>query len=557
MIMQMVVLTPTQADALSNITTFIETPFIRDNIASYAMTLSGSAGTGKTTLTKEVIRIVRRTGKQVLAVAPTHKARRVLSAIINTSSFLRIPTTTVAGLLGKMRAHGYIGTHNYKAGMDSKIGMYDFFIIDEISMVTTADYTEIIKLAQSYEKKILFIGDQLQIPHPAQGFSITPDGCAMIKDLNPAFTEPPQVRLTQIVRNTADNPLIDLLAKIRDLVGTGFSVRNICDGSCVIDDKGYELIPERIDFLDRVRTHVELFRNGKTRVVSYTNNSVMQYNKLIRSWLGYTEQVVVGEILTGYNNVGPNNDLIVENGQDYTVTAIQDTDCHCIVANSKSYEGLRGKVLTIREYGSATEPCVQVFILDLDDEANFELLEDLVELAMKVNRKGSIKEDYRNYIALKAQLVFMEDLYKYKGHIYTGTEFRQLHPSLHSKTADILTNQREIIKSELQEKIDSTYPGIIAARIADNKEISGSECLADQFEILEKDISYGYGLTSHKSQGSTYHTVFVDETDFNALRDGWSTRHKMKIDRNTERDRLKYVALSRASTRCYIHTSSA
>lgn len=552
----MVVLTPCQKEELSRIVSFIDIPFNKEDLSTYAMTLSGSAGTGKTTLTKEVIRAVRKTGKQVLAVAPTHKARRVLSAMINTSSFLRIPTTTVAGLLGKMRAHGYIGTHNYKKGMDSKIGMYDFFIIDEISMVTSDDYAEIIELARSYEKKILFVGDHLQIPHPAQGFSVGQDGYTLVKDLNPAFTEPAQARLTQVVRNTADNPLIDVLAQIRDLVGTGFSVRDICADSNIVNGKGYELIRERVDFLDKIREHAEEFRNGKTRVVCYTNNSVLQYNKLVRSCLGYMESVVVGEILTGYNNVGPNNDLIVENGQDYTVTYIRETEEHCVVANGKTYDNLHGKVLTIEEYGSSTEPCVQVFLLDLEEESNFDLLEDLVELAMKVNQKGSTKLDYRKYRTLKDQVVFMEDLHKYKGHIYTGTEFRQMHPFLHTKTTDVLTGKREIIKSELQEKIDSMYPGIIRARIADGKEISGSECLADQFEILEKDISYGYGLTSHKSQGSTYHTVFVDETDFNALRDGWSTRHKMKIDRNTERDRLKYVALSRPSTCCYIHVSS-
>lgn len=551
----MVVLTPSQKEVLSRIVTYISTPFNKDQHETYTMTLSGSAGTGKTTLTKEVIRAVRKTGKQVLAVAPTHKARRVLSSMINTSSFLRIPTTTVAGLLGKMRVHGYIGTHNYKKGMDSKIGMYDFFIIDEISMVTTDDYTEIVNLARSYEKKILFIGDHLQIPHPAQGFSVSVNGDTLVKDLNPAFTEPAQAQLTHIVRNTADNPLVDLLAQVRDLVGTGFSVRNICKDSHMINGKGYELVEERVDFLDRIREHAEEFRDGKTRVVSYTNNSVLQYNKLVRSWLGYMESVVIGEILTGYNNVGPNNDLIVENGQDYTITDIKETKNHCIVANGKTYDDLHGKVLTIEEYASTTEPCVQIFLLDLDEDSNFVLLEDLVELAMKVNRKGSTKTDYRNYITLKSQLVFMEDLYKYKGHIYTGTEFRQLHPLLYTKTADVLTGKHEIIESELMERITSTYPGIITARVADNKEISGGECLADQFKILEKDLSYGYGLTSHKSQGSTYHTVFVDETDFNALRDGWSTRHKIKIDRNTERDRLKYVALSRASTRCYIHVS--
>lgn len=49
---------------------------------SKAHTLTGMAGSGKTTLTKEFVKMARQSGKQVLAVAPTHKARRVMHQII-------------------------------------------------------------------------------------------------------------------------------------------------------------------------------------------------------------------------------------------------------------------------------------------------------------------------------------------------------------------------------------------------------------------------------------------------------------------------------------------
>ena len=86
--------------------------------------------------------------------------------------------------------------------------------------------------------------------------------------------------------------------------------------------------------------------------------------------------------------------------------------------------------------------------------------------------------------------------------------------------------------------------------MSDNKEIGASETLSDMFQVIEKDISYGYAITAHKSQGSTYHTVFIDEPDFNTLKDHWSARHRGII--RTERDQLKYVALSRASSTCYL-----
>lgn len=59
--------------------------------------------------------------------------------------------------------------------------------------------------------------------------------------------------------------------------------------------------------------------------------------------------------------------------------------------------------------------------------------------------------------------------------------------------------------------------------------------------LIKKDIDYGYGITIHKSQGSTYNTVFVNGKDIN------------KNMTDSERKRLWYVALSRASNKAYIN----
>lgn len=576
-----IALTNDQKVAQDYISEFIARPFNADDPDSYLCTLCGSAGTGKTTLTKLVVNMVRRSGRQVLCVAPTHKARKVLDSIVNTSSFLRIPTSTVAGLLGKMRAHGYVGTQHYKKGLDTKIGTYDFFIVDEISMVTTSDYQEIVQLAKLYEKKVLFVGDHLQIPNPSQQYKLSqnsqdaPAGAGvLIKEINPAFHEPHQLRLNQVVRVKNRTNLLSLLELVRDRVGTGFDIAKLAGelasgASGEPRASGYTIIPERDQFLKAIKAKTwtrtgsmrdDGFTSGQYRVICYTNSSVKQYNGFIRSALRYTDDVVVGELLTGYNNVGPNNDLIIENGQDYFVVAIKSDALRSISANGKTFEGLVGKILSITE--RSTSASNDIFLLDLHDQANFDVLEELVDLAVKVNRKGSTKADYRNYITLKSQLVFMEDLYRYKDVIYTGTEFKLLHPLLFTKTTMVITTRGDPIPSDLTGKIEQHYPDLLNTRVTDakeqicNKEICNSETLADMYQVLERDISYGYALTAHKSQGSTYHTVFIDETDFNSLKDCWSWQHRMDIRRATERDQLKYVALSRATDECYIHSTA-
>ena len=52
-------------------------------------------------------------------------------------------------------------------------------------------------------------------------------------------------------------------------------------------------------------------------------------------------------------------------------------------------------------------------------------------------------------------------------------------------------------------------------------------------DVIVKDLDYGYAITGHKSQGSTYSHVFVMENDINA---NWVLK---------ERNQIKYVSLTR------------
>lgn len=62
-------------------------------------------------------------------------------------------------------------------------------------------------------------------------------------------------------------------------------------------------------------------------------------------------------------------------------------------------------------------------------------------------------------------------------------------------------------------------------------------------DIIKKDLDYGYGITAHKSQGSTYEHVFVMEDDINL-------NPLIK-----ERNQIKYVALTRPSKSATVLTN--
>lgn len=62
-------------------------------------------------------------------------------------------------------------------------------------------------------------------------------------------------------------------------------------------------------------------------------------------------------------------------------------------------------------------------------------------------------------------------------------------------------------------------------------------------DVIVKDLDYGYAITCHKSQGSTYTHVFVMENDIN---DNWVLQ---------ERNQLKYTSLTRPSISATVLTT--
>lgn len=62
-------------------------------------------------------------------------------------------------------------------------------------------------------------------------------------------------------------------------------------------------------------------------------------------------------------------------------------------------------------------------------------------------------------------------------------------------------------------------------------------------DVIVKDLDYGYAITGHKSQGSTYSHVFVMENDIN---ENWVIK---------ERNQIKYVALTRPAISATVLTT--
>lgn len=590
-------LTDDQKNALSGILEFIQRPI--EKYKDCSTILYAAAGCGKSFLTRFIADKIR--GKLVIAgVAPTHKARKVLDKFLNANAFIHIKTMTVASLLGKIRTHSYIGTNHYD-GDSSKISLYNLFIIDEASMINDEDVKKIISYAYNFKRKIIFVGDKYQIPNPSQqyvfenGFAYKADSIAF----NISGFE-----LTTNVRQKENNPIIPIYWELRNAIAEKrepnipketlmFNVKDksdICSTQIFnktkeIGVKFYKNIePWYLKMFSLLKESSELHN---IRIIAYTNDAVKKHNQTIRTMFGRepesphtTGYPEIGELLMGYNNVGFPEPYI-SNGQDYYVVERKYTSNYRI----REFYNLSGMVLKIKE--SDTNILADIFIPDISKPENQPMLIELVRRAEKVNSSYSTKQDYRKYFEIRNKLIFMENIYRYHNEILGESQFRCNNPLLFKKITEVIGSSSQslipftynlqsidtepkrllfqesnldrhsapklvVLENKLSEDISEKYGDILTRRIADNKAVTEIEKICDQFCIIEKDIDFGYAVTAHKSQGSTYKSVFIDEADFEKLKDHFSYKLGCEIKTVKEKNQLKYVSYTRASDSAHI-----
>lgn len=543
-------LTADQEEALANIILFVRSPVKKKE--DCAGILYAAAGCGKTFLTRVIVQKLRNSHR-IAGVAPTHKARKVLDSFLNKDSLIKVQTITIASLLNKLRSHSYIGTKHYTGGADSKIHLFDLFLVDEASMITDADVQLIINHAYEFKRKILFIGDNHQIPNPSQKY-ICERGLASKRD-SMAFKLPHRFELTTNLRQAENNPIINLYTEFRDAIRERREP-NISRKDDFKDGFGVKFFTKKNDWYAVIE---ETFLNLKTpihniRILAYTNDTVRNHNLMLRKLFNRGEAPEVGELLMGYNNLGWPVKTI-ENSQDYYVTSVGHTNLHTItLSDGQVFRRLVGNLVGIREPDATKEAIL--FIPDLRAPENQSVLQELVARAERVNRRRSTKEDFKRYSALKDKLVFMENVYKFGDEVVGEGEFRSGNPLLFKSVSDTIEDlddgERSVLDNKLSRDLKKKYGNLLDDRVSDDKVIAGTEKFCDRYCVIEKDIDYGVCITAHKSQGSNFKTVFIDEADFDKLHNHWSYTLDCQVDVVKERNQLKYVSYTRPTDSAFV-----
>lgn len=274
-------LTDDQQSAYDEIKQFLSDP---DDDFMFAqnkfITLSGAAGTGKSTLITILMKEFSKNLKIVLT-APTNKAVRVLNEMCAEQE-LMVDCKTIHSLFGLVVKQSKDKTILKQENQDKSI-MYDLIVIDEASMISDSLLKEI--NTRLYMKKTILVGDPYQA---------TPvESCDTKRGkISNVFKKFKTIELNQIIRQRDGHPIITISHLIKkcldeknydsfdfsvfktDHISPNGSIYHL--NSSVIKD---EFIKSTF-MIDECQKNVDHFR-----VISYTNFKTNVYNQMIRSKL--------------------------------------------------------------------------------------------------------------------------------------------------------------------------------------------------------------------------------------------------------------------------------
>ena len=245
-----------------------------NNMKNNVISLTGQAGVGKTYVTGKLISYLVKhyPDKVIVATAPTHKA---LNVIRQNLLDVNIETKTIHSFLNLKL------TNNYENGMQELLAntkydkreICDLLIIDESSMISyeLVDFLES-AVDDGRVKQVLMIGDKNQLLPPADNETT---------DDIPLVHIDSEYNLKEIVRQAADNTIIQKADKLRELIEN----KDFKDLRGLFDDIDHN--DQNIKIVNSLHEMMKHYFNNDTDdkiVAAYTNNKVDSYNTSIRNY---------------------------------------------------------------------------------------------------------------------------------------------------------------------------------------------------------------------------------------------------------------------------------
>lgn len=478
-------LTSDQRKAYDALIDFINAPF-NDN--DYKRALIGPAGSGKTFLLKALIQNCKLVYSSIGAAAPTHKACRVLTESINIANIKINTIQSDLGLRVNFNSENFdISNPPFDPKGKVKIENLKLYIVDEASMIgdTSLGKNGIRKRGGllTFLERVCKT-NKCKVLYVGDGSQLPP----VNEDYSAAFANIKLFKLNQIVRQDDDNPVKFLLNLLRkDIENKTYNFLNYIQqhrsAFNQFETKGYEVLTEQ-QFKDKVILNFNDVR--LTKNVNFVK-IVAYHNTTVSSWNKFVRSAIIQDADT---SILTKHDLLI------SYTTIVDMFNQPLIKNSEDYilsdvinyvhptYGLKGFMVRFQAiYGGAISP--PMFVLNHNDKASMFKYIQILENLIKsatVATGGNRSQKWKEY-------------YKFKD------------------SCLILINILDSDGAKLK---------------------------------YGRNLDYGFSITSHKSQGSTYDNVFVDVDDIVFDSNGQFKANAEEINR------CLYVACSRCKNKLFL-----
>lgn len=449
-----------QQSAIVNAVSFLKTN--TDPTQYYV--IEGKAGTGKTTIAKEILKEFE--DEQIYVAAVSHKAKGVIKSSFGDDTRGK-KFFSIAGLLG-MKGINDNNTQTTKFQVGLKVPLLDnppaLLVIDEASMITEDVLKKIIDINSSLSRpfQMLFLGDIGQIqPIRDEQSEFYRTHKDLLNKKSDIFNSKHKSKLITRVRQGEANPILPYAdyfwensqKENPELNPTQHIVRNnqITDkGSLLFSNSEGEVLNSVIK---AVKNAVEKGLTNHVKIVTYHVNEKTELNQKIHEALfGKDSDYSKGDMLILNSPYDlPDVNATMENSSEIQIKSIQDEDTDEFGVHTLYLE-TNGTAYT--RTGDEQKDCVIQVVSRNDIGLYNQKLQELASYAKRQTNR-----------ALKKQA--WSDFWEYKG------------------------------------------------RYA--------------------DVDFGYAITAHKSQGSTYDIVVVDEKDIMGT----------TATSNQEKSELIYTALTR------------
>ena len=426
--------------------------FVKSN--ANVITLSGYAGTGKTSIMQIFKEKMDKENVPVTFTAATNKAANVLKTKVKDAQTLHSAFGIQAGVDYNSE---YDLKHLVNTVNDNNLLPGSVVVIDEASMIDDNIYKILNRIALGQNLKIIYLGDKAQLA-PVNSDQISP----IFRNKEGKVLE-----LTKVER-TGDNAILkeatDLRTKGVFSYVSSFN-KNGKGVAFINPSKNRKEIENIIKaFTAKIQNDPDYFR-----ILAYRNNTISKYNDYVRKILGYNIKnnpndyyPHENEPIVGYNNWGY---LKTKKGHTYRFI------------NSESYKTI-----------DATAPVTNIE-LSVPNGKVYTITAKPV-----VVQKTDGTEDILNFIDVRGN----QDNRK------AVTEIANVISYLWRKRKTVPFSEQSVILQEINKLQTALF-------VNDNIEENGRT-------IVQKVWDFGYAMTVHKSQGSTFKNVIIDDKDIQSAR---------------------------------------